>query len=79
MPRFLLVMFPMYLVLAILGRRTAVHETLLVVGMGLGCLFMALYAQWYWVCLTRQAPASRRRSVYTARDAPRARSTQRPA
>ena len=49
MPRFLLVMFPMYLVLAILGRRTAVHETLLVVGMGLGCLFMALYAQWYWV------------------------------
>ena len=49
MPRFLLVMFPMYLVLAILGRRTAVHETLLVVGMGLGCLFMVLYAQWYWV------------------------------
>jgi Mannosyltransferase (PIG-V) len=49
MPRFLLVMFPMYLVLAIMGRRVAVHETLLVVGMGLGCLFMALYAQWYWV------------------------------
>ena len=49
MPRFLLVMFPMYLVLAILGRRTAVHETLLVVGMGIGCLFMVLYAQWYWV------------------------------
>jgi hypothetical protein len=49
MPRFLLVMFPMYLVLAILGRRTAVHETLLVVGMGLACLFMVLYAQWYWV------------------------------
>jgi hypothetical protein len=49
MPRFLLVMFPMYLVLAILGRRTAIHETLLVVGMGLSGLFMVLYAQWYWV------------------------------
>ena len=49
MPRFLLVMFPMYLVLAILGRRTAVHETLLVVGMGMGGIFMVLYAQWYWV------------------------------
>ena len=36
MPRFLLVMFPMYLVLAILGRRAAVHDTLLVVGMCLG-------------------------------------------
>ena len=42
-------LFPMYLVLAILGRRTAVHETLLVVGMGLGGIFMVLYAQWYWV------------------------------
>ena len=49
MPRFVLVMFPMYLVLAILGRRAAVHETLLVVGMGVGGIFMALYAQWYWV------------------------------
>ncbi len=49
MPRFVLVMFPMYLVLAILGRRAAVHETLLVVGMGVSGIFMALYAQWYWV------------------------------
>jgi hypothetical protein len=49
MPRFVLVMFPMYLVLAILGRRPGVHETLLVVGMGLGGVYMALYAQWYWV------------------------------
>lgn len=49
MPRFVLVMFPAYLVLAILGRRTGVHETLLVVGMGVGGVYMALYAQWYWV------------------------------
>jgi hypothetical protein len=49
MPRFVLVMFPLYLVLAILGRRQAVHDTLLVVGMGLGGIYMALYAQWYWV------------------------------
>ncbi len=49
MPRFVLVMFPLYLVLAILGRRQGVHETLLVVGMGVGGLYMALYAQWYWV------------------------------
>lgn len=49
MPRFVLVMFPLYLVLAILARRPGVHETLLVVGMGLGGVYMALYAQWYWV------------------------------
>lgn len=49
MPRFVLVMFPMYLVLAILGRRPAVHDSLLVVGMCLSGIFMALYAQWYWV------------------------------
>jgi hypothetical protein len=49
MPRFVLVMFPLYLVLAILGRRQGVHETLLVVGMGVSGVYMALYAQWYWV------------------------------
>ena len=49
MPRFVLVMFPLYLVLAILGRRQGVHETLLVVGMGVSGIYMALYAQWYWV------------------------------
>ncbi len=49
MPRFVLVMFPMYLVLAIIGRRHSAHDTMLVVGMCLGGLFMALYAQWYWV------------------------------
>lgn len=49
MPRFVLVMFPLYLVLAILARWPGVHETLLVVGMGLGGIYMALYAQWYWV------------------------------
>jgi len=49
MPRFVLVMFPMYLVLAILGRRANVHDSLLVIGMCLSGVFMALYAQWYWV------------------------------
>ncbi len=49
MPRFVLVIFPIYLVMAILGRRPAVHDTLLVVGMGIGAVFMVLYAQWYWV------------------------------
>jgi hypothetical protein len=49
MPRFVIVMFPLYLVMAILGRRQGVHETFLVVGMGLGGVYMALYAQWYWV------------------------------
>ena len=49
MPRFLLVMFPMYLVLAILGRRAVVHDTLIAVGMGMAGLYMVLYAQWYWV------------------------------
>jgi hypothetical protein len=49
MPRFVLVMFPLYLVLAVLGRRQWLHDTLLVVGMGIGGVYMALYAQWYWV------------------------------
>ena len=49
MPRFLLVIFPMYLVLAILGRRAVVHDALIAVGMGTAGLYMVLYAQWYWV------------------------------
>ena len=92
MPRFVLVMFPMYLVLAILGRRAAVHETLLVVGMGLaacswscthsgtGCPDGAALGAWSGARRGRYGRrAPERQSHYTARDAPRARSTQRPA
>ena len=48
-PRFVLTYFPMFLVLAIVGRRPVLDRAILVSSMGIGALFMALYARWYWV------------------------------
>jgi hypothetical protein len=48
-PRFVITYFPMFLVLALAGRRPVVDRALMIAGMGLGGLFMALYARWYWV------------------------------
>ncbi len=47
--RFDVVFFPLILVLARLGRRPALDRAINVVGIGLGGLLMALFAQWYWV------------------------------
>ena len=47
--RFDLVFFPVVLVLAKLGRRPGFDRAYTVVGLGLGAVFMALFAQWYWV------------------------------
>lgn len=47
--RFDVVFFPLILVLAALARRPQVDRALTVLGLGLGGLFMALFARWYWV------------------------------
>lgn len=48
-PRFVLTFFPMFLVLALVGRRPTLDRAILISSMGIGALFMALYARWYWV------------------------------
>jgi hypothetical protein len=49
MPRFLVADFPAFLVLAIAGRRLAFDRLYVIIGIGLGAFFMALFAAWYWV------------------------------
>ena len=48
-PRFVLTFFPMFLVMAIEGRRPTLDRAILIAGMGVGAVFMAMYARWYWV------------------------------
>jgi hypothetical protein len=47
--RFDVTFFPIIVVLAVAGRWRAFDRAYLVAAMGLGAVFMALYAQWYWV------------------------------
>ncbi len=47
--RFDLVFFPIVLVLARIGRRPGIDRAYNVVALGMGAVFMALFAQWYWV------------------------------
>jgi hypothetical protein len=47
--RFDLVFFPVVLVLAKLGRRPGFDRAYTVTALGIGAVFMALFAQWYWV------------------------------
>jgi len=48
-PRFVLTFFPMFLVMAVQGRRPTLDKAILIAGMGVGAMFMAMYARWYWV------------------------------
>jgi hypothetical protein len=48
-PRFVGSWFPVFLVLALAGRHPAFDRLYVVFGVGLGALFMALFASWYWV------------------------------
>jgi len=48
-PRFVLTFFPMFLVMGMAGRWPTVDRAVMIVGMGVGALFMGLYARWYWV------------------------------
>jgi hypothetical protein len=48
-PRFGLEVFPLFIVLALLGRHWAFDRPYLAFGLGLGGLFMAMFALGYWV------------------------------
>ncbi len=47
--RYALVLFPAFIVLALAGSRPAVHLSYLAIAALLSALFMAMFAQWYWV------------------------------
>lgn len=49
MPRFALVLFPMFVVLALWGGRSAVNNTIVAFSLPLLGLFTVLFADWYWV------------------------------
>ncbi len=49
MPRFALVLFPMFGILALWGRRASVNNAILAFSLPLLGLFTVLFADWYWV------------------------------
>jgi hypothetical protein len=49
MPRFALVLFPMFVVLALWGGRSAVNSAIVAFSLPLLGLFTVLFANWYWV------------------------------
>ena len=49
MVRFGVSLFPLFIVLAIAGRRQWFERSYLVTSTGVAALFMAMFAQWYWV------------------------------
>lgn len=49
MPRFALVMFPMFIILALWGRRTWVNSAVVAFSLSLLGLFTVLFTNWYWV------------------------------
>lgn len=49
MPRFALVLFPMFVLLALWGRRPSVNNAILAFSLPLLGLFTVLFADWYWV------------------------------
>lgn len=49
MPRFALVLFPMFAILALWGRRPSVNNAILAFSLPLLGLYTVLFADWYWV------------------------------
>jgi len=49
MPRFALVLFPMFAILALWGSRPAVNNAIVALSLPLLGLFTVLFADWYWV------------------------------
>jgi hypothetical protein len=49
MPRFALVLFPMFVVLGLWGGRHSVNNTIVAISLPLLGLFTVLFANWYWV------------------------------
>lgn len=49
MPRFVLAAFPIFIVMAMAGKRSWVDQWILISGIGLSALFFAHFTLWYWV------------------------------
>ncbi len=49
MPRFALVLFPMFVIFAVWGRRPAANNAIVALSLPLLGLFTVLFADWYWV------------------------------
>jgi hypothetical protein len=49
MSRYSLALFPIFVVLAVIGTREAFHRSFVVISSGLAALFMVLFAHWDWV------------------------------
>ena len=49
MPRFALVLFPMFIILALWGERPWVNNVIVAFSLPLLGLFTVLFADWYWV------------------------------
>jgi hypothetical protein len=49
MPRFALVLFPMFVMLGLWGGRPAINSTIVALSLPLLGLFTVLFANWYWV------------------------------
>ena len=49
MPRFALVLFPMFTILALWGQRPAINNVIVALSLPLLGLFTVLFADWYWV------------------------------
>jgi hypothetical protein len=49
MPRFALVLFPMFAVMALWGERPTVHNAIVSFSLPLLGLYTVLFANWYWV------------------------------
>ncbi|HUP27224.1 MAG TPA: hypothetical protein VM409_02230, partial [Chloroflexia bacterium] len=48
-PRFLIVLFPVFIVLALMGRNRYAHQIITWVSLLLLALFTIRFANWYWV------------------------------
>jgi hypothetical protein len=48
-PRYVLVIFPVFIALAILGRNRAFHHAYILIGTGLAAFLMVRFALWQWV------------------------------
>jgi hypothetical protein len=49
MPRFALVLFPMFIVMALWGNRPWINNAIVAFSLPLLGLFTVLFANWYWV------------------------------
>lgn len=49
MPRFALVLFPLFILLAMAGRNTQIHRFIVITSLALLGFYTALFVQWYWI------------------------------